>query len=86
MILSDYVNTFGQSMKLKYGERVHKISLNANLTCPNRDGTKGIGGCSFCNVASFNPEARNPESIQNQLAAGSQKISRLLSSLYQHLR
>jgi len=70
MILSDYVNTFGQSMKLKYGERVHKISLNANLTCPNRDGTKGIGGCSFCNVASFNPDARNPESIKKQLAAG----------------
>ncbi len=70
MILSDYVNTFGQSMKLKYGERVHKISLNANLTCPNRDGTKGIGGCSFCNVASFNPDARNPESIHSQLAAG----------------
>ncbi len=57
-------------MKSKYGERVHKISLNANLTCPNRDGTKGIGGCSFCNVASFNPDARNPENISQQLAAG----------------
>ncbi|VAW62391.1 Uncharacterized radical SAM protein YhcC [hydrothermal vent metagenome] len=74
MILSDYVNTFGQSMKLKYGERIHKISLNANLTCPNRDGTKGIGGCSFCNIASFNPDARNPESISKQLAAGRQVI------------
>ena len=70
MILSDYVNTFGQSMLKKYGERVHKISINANLTCPNRDGTKGIGGCTFCNNSSFNPEARNPSSISRQIDAG----------------
>jgi len=70
MQLSSYVNTFGQSMLLKYGERVHKISLNANLTCPNRDGSKGTGGCTFCNNATFNPDARNPSSISLQLAAG----------------
>jgi len=74
MRLSDYVNTFGQSMLQKYGERVHKISLNANLTCPNRDGTKGIGGCTFCNNASFNPDARNPSNISQQLAAGRKVI------------
>lgn len=74
MRLSDYVNTFGQSMLKKYGERVHKLSLNANLTCPNRDGTKGIGGCTFCNNASFNPDARNPENINQQLAAGRRVI------------
>jgi len=76
MILSNYVNTFGQSMKLKYGERVHKISLNANLTCPNRDGSKGIGGCSFCNVSSFNPDARNPKNIQQQILAGKKIIKK----------
>lgn len=70
MRLSDYVNTFGQAMLKTYGERVHKISLNANLTCPNRDGTKGIGGCSFCNNISFNPDARNPSTIRHQLEAG----------------
>ena len=74
MRLSDYVTTFGQSMLQKYGERVHKISLNANLTCPNRDGTKGIGGCTFCNNASFNPDARNPANISQQLAAGRRVI------------
>jgi hypothetical protein len=74
MILSDYVNTFGQYMLHKYGERVHKISLNANLTCPNRDGTKGIGGCTFCNNASFNMNARNPSNISQQLEAGRQVI------------
>lgn len=74
MRLSDYVNTFGQNMLRTYGERVHKISLNANLTCPNRDGTKGIGGCTFCNNASFNPDARNPSNITKQLAAGRRVI------------
>ena len=74
MRLSDYVNTFGQNMLQKYGERVHKISLNANLTCPNRDGTKGVGGCSFCNNISFNPDARNPSTITRQLEAGRRVI------------
>jgi len=74
MRLSDYVNTFGQSMLQKYGERVHKISINANLTCPNRDGSKGIGGCTFCNNASFNPDARAPSNISQQIAAGRQVI------------
>ena len=74
MQLSDYVNTFGQSLLHKFGERVHKISLNANLTCPNRDGTKGIGGCTFCNNVSFNPNARDPDSIIDQLSAGRKVI------------
>lgn len=74
MQLSDYVNTFGQSLLKKYGERIHKISLNANLTCPNRDGTKGIGGCTFCNNVSFSPNARDLDSITNQLSAGREVI------------
>lgn len=76
MQLSDYVNTFGQHMLQKHGERVHKISLNANLTCPNRDGTKGIGGCTFCNNVSFNPDARNPSGISQQIEAGRRVISK----------
>ena len=53
-MLSDYVHTFGQCLLAKHGERVHKIALDAGFTCPNRDGSKGIGGCTFCNNASFN--------------------------------
>mgnify|MGYP006886027399 FL=1 len=55
MALSDYVNTFGQWLLARHGERVHKIALDAGLTCPNRDGSKGVGGCTFCNNASFSP-------------------------------
>ncbi|AGA89930.1 radical SAM protein, TIGR01212 family [Thioflavicoccus mobilis 8321] len=74
MALSDLVNTLGVDLKRRYGERVHKLAINAGLTCPNRDGSKGLGGCSFCNNASFNPSARRPPTVAEQIAAGRQVI------------
>jgi len=74
MILSDYVNTFGQAMLGRYGRRVHKLALNASFTCPNRDGSKGRGGCTFCNNVSFSPNARQPASISEQIEAGRRVI------------
>jgi len=68
--LADRVNTFGQFLLRRYGERVHKLAINASFTCPNRDGTKGRGGCTFCNNASFNPNARRPPSVSAQIEAG----------------
>lgn len=41
-------HTFNYYLKNKYGSKVFKVSLNANFSCPNRDGSKGIGGCTFC--------------------------------------
>ena len=70
MILSNHVNTFGQAMLHRYGERVHKIAIDADFTCPNRDGSKGRGGCTFCNNVSFSPNGRQPPGISEQLAAG----------------
>ncbi|MCW9012505.1 MAG: TIGR01212 family radical SAM protein [Gammaproteobacteria bacterium] len=74
MSLSEYVNTFGQHMLRKHGERVHKIAINAGFTCPNRDGSKGIGGCTFCNNSSFSPNEQQPISIPDQLDAGRKVI------------
>ncbi|MCK5717211.1 MAG: TIGR01212 family radical SAM protein [Thiomargarita sp.] len=68
MVLSDYINTLGQDLLRRYGERVHKLTLNAGFSCPNRDGSKGHGGCTFCNNKSFNPNA--PESVATQLETG----------------
>jgi radical SAM protein (TIGR01212 family) len=76
MALSDLVNTFGTNLKRRYGERVHKVAINAGLSCPNRDGSKGRGGCTFCNNASFNPIARQPPSVAEQLEAGRRVIRR----------
>lgn len=76
MALSDYIHTFGQFMLRRHGQRVHKIALDAGFTCPNRDGSKGIGGCTFCNNASFSPNGRNAPSISSQLASGRRAIAR----------
>ena len=40
--------TLNEFLKEKFGEKVKKIPLDAGLTCPNRDGTKGFGGCIYC--------------------------------------
>jgi len=68
--LSAYVNTLGQKLLKQYGSRVHKLAINAGFTCPNRDGSKGRGGCTFCNNASFNPNTRQPLSVTTQIANG----------------
>ena len=69
-VLSERVHTVGRAMLERHGERVHKIALDAGFTCPNRDGSKGIGGCTFCNNASFSPNGRDAPSIATQLASG----------------
>jgi len=74
MILSRYVHTFGQAMQRRYGERVHKLAIDAAFTCPNRDGSKGIGGCTFCNNQSFSPNSRQPAALEKQIEAGRQVI------------
>ena len=75
MVLSDVVNTFGQYLLRKHGERVHKVSIDAGFTCPNRDGSKGIGGCTFCNNSSFSPHGRQPDPITTQIDAGCDVIA-----------
>ncbi|QIK38126.1 TIGR01212 family radical SAM protein [Caldichromatium japonicum] len=75
-VLSARVNTFGQYLLRRYGQRVHKLALNAGFTCPNRDGTKGIGGCTFCNNVSFGPNAQRPPEIDPQLDAGRQVLAK----------
>lgn len=48
-------NTFVGYYKRVYGERLQKLVIDAGFTCPNRDGTVGYGGCSFCDDAAFHP-------------------------------
>jgi uncharacterized protein len=74
--LSDYLNTFGQDLLRRYGERVHKLAINAGMTCPNRDGSKGIGGCTFCNNVSFSPNARQAPLVATQIASGRRVIAK----------
>lgn len=64
-------NDFPTFLRKHFPYKVQKISLNAGFTCPNRDGTKGWGGCSYCNNQTFNPEyCRTEKSITTQLEEG----------------
>lgn len=48
-------NTYVGYFKEKYGERLQKLVVDAGFTCPNRDGTAGTGGCTYCDNAAFHP-------------------------------
>lgn len=76
MSLADRVHTFGQDLLRRYGERVHKVAIHAGFTCPNRDGSKGRGGCTFCNNVSFSPNARRAPSVPEQIEAGRRVIAK----------
>lgn len=68
---------FGTWLQAELGCKAQKLSVDAGLTCPNRDGTLGRGGCSFCDNRTFNPAyCRQGGSITDQLEAGKRFFSR----------
>jgi radical SAM protein (TIGR01212 family) len=68
---------FGPWLQSELGCKVQKISVNAGMTCPNRDGTLGTGGCTFCNNQTFNPAyCRTEKSVTQQLEEGKQFFAR----------
>lgn len=76
MQLNQVVNMFGADLQRRYGEKIHKITLHGGFNCPNRDGTLGRGGCTFCNVASFADETQFTHSISEQINHQVAKITR----------
>lgn len=70
--------------KRKFGEPVYKISIDAGFSCPNRDGTIGLDGCSYCYNPSFAPFSRsdNPLSISEQIQRGRKKNKQALYLAY----
>ena len=68
-------NYYGGYLRKKYdGKRVFKIIADAGFTCPNRDGSKGFGGCTYCNVDSFTPElSRSLPTLREQIEQGIQR-------------
>lgn len=70
-------NDFSNFLKGIFPFKVQKISVNAGFTCPNRDGTKGWGGCTYCNNQTFSPEyCRTEKSVAQQLEEGVAFFSR----------
>ncbi len=68
---------FGDFLKGYFPYKVQKISINAGFTCPNRDGSKGWGGCTYCNNQTFSPAYCNQDkSVSDQLGEGIRFFSR----------
>lgn len=64
-------NEFGDFLNQTFPYKVQKISINAGFTCPNRDGSKAIGGCTYCNNQSFSPGYGGKQrSVSDQLRDG----------------
>ncbi|MDD3716288.1 MAG: TIGR01212 family radical SAM protein [Candidatus Marinimicrobia bacterium] len=66
-----HYNTYSCYLEERFGERVQRVSLDGAFTCPNRDGSRGSGGCIYCNNLSFSPPyASVKQDISKQLEAG----------------
>ncbi|NCC73932.1 MAG: TIGR01212 family radical SAM protein [Sphingobacteriia bacterium] len=64
-------NSYAEYFRREFGGRVQKVSVDAGFTCPNRDGSIGYGGCTYCNNEAFNPSYCSPEkSITRQIKEG----------------
>ncbi len=65
------LNAYSDYFRRHFGQRVQKITIDAGFTCPNRDGTLGTGGCTFCNNKAFNPSYNHPDkSVRDQILQG----------------
>lgn len=62
-----YYRKLNDYLKEKYGGRIQKLAIDAGFTCPNRDGSKASGGCTFCNNLSFSPYAMSRKTVQDQI-------------------
>lgn len=65
-----------EALRERYGEKVYKLSLSAGCTCPNRDGTVGVGGCAFCSAGGSGDFAARLAPIEEQIAEAKARIAR----------
>ncbi|WP_370980344.1 TIGR01212 family radical SAM protein [Agaribacterium sp. ZY112] len=70
-----YYHTFSHYLKNRFGHKVRKLALHGSFNCPNRDGTLGRGGCTFCNVSSFADEQAQERTISEQLNEREQELN-----------
>jgi uncharacterized protein len=64
-------NSYAEYFKNEFGGRVQKLAIDAGFTCPNRDGTQGRNGCTYCDNDAFNPSYCHPEkSVRQQIEEG----------------
>ncbi|HEX9080570.1 MAG TPA: TIGR01212 family radical SAM protein [Desulfuromonadaceae bacterium] len=76
-----HIHSYGLYLRRRFGCRVSKVNVDAGFTCPNRDGSKGTGGCIYCNNVSFSPRDTQPVvPLEEQMAHGMAYHRRRLGS------
>lgn len=70
------IKTYNRFLRDKFGEPILKIPVNGGFTCPNIDGSKGVGGCIYCDNRSFSPVAHTKVDIEGQLRSGIERAPR----------
>ncbi|MCF8228186.1 MAG: TIGR01212 family radical SAM protein [Bacteroidales bacterium] len=64
-------NAYANYFRKHFGERIQKLTVDAGFTCPNRDGSIAVGGCTYCNNDAFNPSYCHPsKSVAQQIKEG----------------
>lgn len=80
--MNPYYRDYSEFLASIFEGKVQKISVNAGLTCPNRDGTLGTGGCAYCNNSSFSPDyAIRATDIAGQIRKGKEFFARKYPSM-----
>jgi radical SAM protein (TIGR01212 family) len=75
-------NDFSTYFRTLFDGRVQKVSVNAGFTCPNRDGLRGVGGCTYCNNKTFQPSYCDLDNkLKTQLEEGIAFFSRKYTSM-----
>lgn len=76
-----HINSYGSYLRRRFGMRISKVNVDAGFTCPNRDGSKGTGGCIYCNNVSFSPKGTQAVvPLEEQMEAGMAYHRRRLGS------
>lgn len=68
------IRRISDELKKKYGQKIYKLSLSAGCTCPNRDGSLGFGGCTFCSEGGSGDFAAHPAPAAEQIAEARRRI------------
>jgi uncharacterized protein len=70
-------NSYGAFLREKFSCRVYKVSVDAGFSCPNRDGTVAVGGCTYCSNSSFRPlSADRSKAVARQVREGIEYLKR----------
>ncbi len=66
--------SFNDAMRRRFGTKVYRLALQSGCTCPNRDGTIGTGGCTFCSEGGSGEFAASPAPVAEQIAAARRRV------------